>query len=350
MASLKSVAIKGLKIGGGAPVRVESMLKTRLADVEGCVKECHALLKAGCELARVALPDETLAPKLAELVKKTELPLMADIHFNHKLALAALSAGVPAIRINPGNMSGAAGLAEVVAAAKDRGAVIRIGANGGSVGNAQLAAAGGDRGAALVIAVEEQLGALLERGFEDVIVSAKSSSVAETVRANALLAQKYPFPLHVGITEAGCGNSGIVKGAVGIGLMLAQGMGDTIRVSLTGAGAEEVETGYSILSALALRSRGWQLISCPTCGRRRIEVAELVEKLRKIIPADACSGMTIAVMGCEVNGPKEAANADLGIAGSPEGFIIFKKGAFVCRGSMETFEETVRHEIFLTKP
>ena len=345
MASIKSVCIKGLKIGGGAPVRVESMLKTRLEDTSGCICECESLLKAGCELARVALPDESLASALAELVKNTALPLMADIHFSHRTALAALSAGVPAIRINPGNMSGSAALAEVIAAAKDKGAVIRIGANGGSLNNAQLAAAKGDRGAALAAAVEEQLCVLLENGFEDMIISAKSSSIAETLRADALLSEKYPFPLHIGITEAGCGNPGIVKSAAGIALMLSQGIGDTLRVSLTGSAVEEVETGYNILSALMLRHRGWQLISCPGCGRRRIEVAELVGKLRSIVPADACAGMTIAVMGCEVNGPKEASHADLGFAGSPGGFIFFRKGSFVCRGTMETFEETVRREI-----
>ena len=242
-------------------------------------------------------------------------------------------------------MSGSAGLAEVIAAAKDTGAVIRIGANGGSLNNAQMEAAGGDRGAALVLAVEEQLRLLTKNKFEEMIISAKSSSVEETARANAILANRYPYPLHIGITEAGCGNSGIVKGAVGIGLMLAQGIGDTIRVSLTSPGVEEVETGYNILQALGLRSRGWQLVSCPTCGRRRIEVAALVEKLRAIIPPTANRGMTIAVMGCEVNGPKEASSADFGVAGSPNGFIVFKKGAFVCRGEMKDFEEIIRREI-----
>ncbi len=347
MGSKKCVSIEGLKIGGGAPVRVESMLKTRLTDVEGCAAETAALAAAGCELARVALPDESLAAPFSALIKKSALPLMADIHFDHRLALAALESGCRAIRINPGNMSGSAGLAKVVAAAKDRGAAIRIGANGGSLNNAHLEKTGGDRGAALVLAVEEQLKLLTENKFTEIIISAKSSSVGETVRANAILAARHPYPLHIGITEAGCGNSGIVKGAVGIGLMLAQGIGDTIRVSLTAPGVEEVETGYNILRALGLRSRGWQLVSCPTCGRRRIEVAELVKKLRAIIPPAANSGMTIAVMGCEVNGPKEASGADFGIAGSPNGFIVFKKGAFVCQGEMKDFEEIIRREIVI---
>lgn len=344
MGSARSVTINGLKIGGGAPVRVESMLKSRLTDLAACLRETERLAAAGCELARVALPDIALAPAFAALVKQSPLTLMADIHFDHRLALAAIDAGCPSVRINPGNMSHAAGLAEVVAAAEANGVVIRIGANGGSLNNAQLERCGGDRGAALVLAVEEQLRLLLDNDFSNVIISAKSSSIAETVRANLLLANKYPFPLHVGITEAGNGNAGVVKGAAGIALMLAQGVGDTLRVSLTAPGEEEVETGYNILAALGLRSRGWELVSCPTCGRRRVEVAELVARLKKLLPPAAAPGVTVAVMGCEVNGPKEAAGADFGVAGCPDGFIVFKKGAFVCRGSMDEFEEIVARE------
>lgn len=344
MGSARSVTINGLKIGGGAPVRVESMLKSRLTDLVACLSETERLSDAGCELARVALPDISLAPAFASLVKSSRLTLMADIHFDHKLALAAIEAGCPSVRINPGNMSHEAGLKEVVAAAKANGVVIRIGANGGSLGNAQLGRCRGDRGAALVLAVEEQLRLLLDNDFSNIIISAKSSSIAETVRANLLLANKYPFPLHVGITEAGNGNSGVVKGAAGIALILAQGAGDTLRVSLTAPGEEEVETGYNILSALGLRSRGWELVSCPTCGRRRVEVAELVSRLKKILPPTAASGVTVAVMGCEVNGPKEAAGADFGVAGCPDGFIVFKKGAFVCRGAMDDFDAIIKRE------
>lgn len=345
MGSIRAVKIAGLQIGGGAPVRVESMLKTRLSDTEGCAAETEALLAAGCELARVALPELSLAQPFARLLKRSRLPLMADIHFDHRLALAAIKAGCPSIRINPGNMSSKAGVLETVAAAKDSGTVIRIGANGGSLNNAQVERAHGDRGAALISAVEEQLALLTEAGFEEIIISAKSSDIAETARANAVLSRRWPFPLHIGITEAGCGNSGIVKGAAGIGLMLAQGTGDTLRVSLTSPGTEECETGWNILSALGLRSRGWKLTSCPTCGRRRIEVAELVARLRKLLPPDALPGTTIAVMGCEVNGPREASNADFGIAGSQEGFIVFKKGQFVRKGRLEDFDSVIREEL-----
>lgn len=345
MGSRRFVKINGMKIGGGAPVRVESMLKSRLSDIEACIAELKSLGEAGCELVRVALPDQGSAPAFEELVKISVLPLMADIHFDYRLAVSALEIGCQAIRINPGNMSSAQGLERVVGAAKELGAVIRIGANGGSLNNAQLEKCGGDRGAALVLAVEEQLKAVTDRGFYDIVISAKSSSVLDTVKANAILAEKYDFPIHIGITEAGNGNSGIVKGAAGISLMLAQGIGDTIRVSLTAPGTDEVETGYNILNALGMRSCGWNLVSCPTCGRRRVEVAELVTRLKNILPPREKRGLTIAVMGCEVNGPKEAASADFGIAGSPDGFIVFKKGRFVCRGEMGNFENIVMREI-----
>lgn len=335
MGSKITVDIDGLKIGGSNPVRVESMLKTRLTDIEGCLRETEALRRRGCELARVAFPEMSLEPALKSLVSRSNLRLMADIHFNHKLALAALDAGCRAIRINPGNMSVASGTAEVVRAAKGCGAVIRIGANSGSLNNEQMAETGGDRGAALALAVGEQLKILLDNGFDrDVILSAKSTSVSETVRVNYMLSQRYQFPLHIGITEAGSGTSGIVKGAVGIGLMLSQGIGDTLRVSLTSPGTEEVDTGYHILRALGIRERGYSMISCPTCGRRRVDVAELSEEVRSMLPDDLPDGFTVAVMGCEVNGPREAAGADLGIAGTPDGFVMFSKGKIVCSAPM----------------
>ena len=335
MGSRKSVSVNGLTIGGGAPVRVESMLKTPLTNVEGCIADAEALRAAGCELARVSLPDLSLAANLGKLVKSTPLTLMADIHFNHKLALAAIDAGCRAIRINPGNMSGAEGVKEVVAAARSSDVVIRIGANGGSLNNKQIEDARGDRAVALVAAVKEQLRILLETGFSNLILSAKSSSVPETIKANFMLAQKYPFPFHIGITEAGGGTAGVVKGAAGISGMLLQGIGDTIRVSLTAPGAEEVEVGYDILKALEIRKRGFNFISCPTCGRRRIDVAALSEKVKALLPKDIKDGVTIAVMGCEVNGPREAAGADLGIAGTPDGFVLFRQGQPLFSGPLD---------------
>lgn len=334
MGSAKSVRIGTLSIGGSSPVRVESMLKTPLADTGGCLAELQALAESGCELVRVALPDAALAENLKSLVSSSEIPLMADIHFSYKLAIAALEAGCPSIRINPGNMGGQ-GLSEIVALARERGAVIRIGANGGSLNNRQLEEAGGDRGAALALAVGKQARLLHDSGFEDIIISAKSSDVMETVRANAILAGKYVHPVHIGITEAGPGLAGAVKGASGIALMLAQGIGDTIRVSLTAPGMEEVKTGYHILRSLGLRSRGADIISCPACGRKRVDVLSLVELVESRLPKDLPEGFSVAVMGCEVNGPREAAAADLGVAGTSAGFVIFKKGKPIASGGKD---------------
>lgn len=345
MSSAKHVTIEGVQFGGGAPVRVESMLKARLDDTEGCLAELEALKEAGCELVRVAYPDEALCDRLMALVERAPLPLMADIHFSHKYAISAIDCGCRSIRINPGNMSGAKGLSEVLAAARANGVVIRIGSNGGSLDNRQIEVAGGDRTAALVAAVEEQLAQLTDAGFEDIIISAKSSDVGETVRANLALSQKYPFPLHIGITEAGPGMDGAVKSAVGIGIMLSQGVGDTVRVSLTGPPVHEAETAYSILRSLGLRQRGVNLISCPGCGRRRVDIFGLVERVRSLLPPDLPDGLHVAVMGCEVNGPKEAANADIGIAGTQNGFVMFRHGEVVATGGIEELEEKL--ELFL---
>ena len=324
----RSVKIGSLVIGGGAPVRVESMLKVPLADREGCRGQCERLLTVGCELARVALPRAELAEDLAWLVKHTELPLMADIHFDPALALLAMEAGCRAIRINPGNMP-LGHLNDVIATAKKLSVIIRIGANGGSVSGKQMEEAKGNRSTALFLAVREQAELLLNNGFENMILSAKSSSVPECVRANVLIAQAYPgFPTHVGLTEAGPGDGGIVKSTAGISALLSQGIGDTIRVSLTDVPEREVKVGYEILKALELRSHGVNLISCPTCGRRRADVMRLVELVQPMLDG-LPDGTSVAVMGCEVNGPKEAKHAQLGIAGTPVGAVLFREGNVV---------------------
>lgn len=336
--SAKTVDISGLKIGGHNPVRVESMLKTALCDVDACFEETEKLRAAGCELARVAFPDMSVAENFKALVLRSKLRLMADIHFNHKFALFALDAGCPAIRINPGNISDPKAVPEIVAAARTNGAVIRIGANGGSLNDGQMAEANGDRSVALANAVEEQLKLLVEQNFDNIIISAKSSNVQENLRANSILSQRWQFPMHIGITEAGSGVSGIVKGAAGIGAMLLQGIGDTIRVSLTADPVEEIKTGYAILNALGIRQRGYNLVSCPTCGRRRIDVQKLAAQVETMLPDDLPNGITIAVMGCEVNGPREAANADIGVAGTPSGFVMFTHGKHFCNATVEEFE------------
>ena len=321
----RSVEIGSLVIGGGAPVRVESMLKVALSDRERCLAQCESLRTVGCELARVALPKAELAEDLRWLLSRSHLPLMADIHFDPALALLAMEAGCRAIRINPGNMP-LGRLEDVIATAKGLGAVIRIGANGGSLSNAQLEEARGDRAVALCLAVRQQAELLTARGFEDVILSAKSSSVSECVRANALIAREWPgSPMHVGLTEAGPGDGGIVKGTAAISALLSQGIGDTIRVSLTDAPEREVRVGYEILKALGLRARGVDLISCPTCGRRRADVMRLVALVEPMLEG-LPDGTSVAVMGCEVNGPKEAKHAQLGIAGTPGGALLFRAG------------------------
>ena len=326
--STHRVFVGGLSIGGGAPIRVESMLKTPLSDDKACRSELDGLVSEGCELVRVAFPDLGLRESLKSLVSDSVIPVMADIHFDYHLALAAIEAGCPAIRVNPGNLGGKNGLTEVIHAARDTGAVIRIGANSGSLNSDQIEKAGGDLGKALFLAVEEQLEMLLHHDFVNIILSAKSTSVIETLRANSLLSDRYPFPLHVGITEAGPGVEGNIRSAVGLGVLLAQGRGDTLRVSLTGPAREEVKAGYSILRALELRERGGRLISCPTCGRRKLDVQGIARQVQTLLPL-LPDGFIVAVMGCEVNGPREAQHADIGVAGSPNGAILFKKGKII---------------------
>ncbi|MDI9369709.1 MAG: (E)-4-hydroxy-3-methylbut-2-enyl-diphosphate synthase [Synergistota bacterium] len=343
--SKRKVVIQGLQIGGGAPVRVESMLKIPLSRREECLEQCVSLKKVGCELARAAFPSMELLDDLEWLGENSPIPLMADIHFDGALALAALEAGIPSVRINPGNMSISC-LRDIVASAREKRTPIRIGANGGSLSNSQIREAGGVRSDALASAVEEQLQILLSEGFYDIILSAKSTSVMETVRANTLLASKYPdFPMHIGITESGYGRDGLVKSAAGLSLMLAQGIGDTLRISLTESPEEEVRAGYSLLRALELRSRGVNIISCPTCGRKRLDVKTILNILEPAF-ANLPDGLSVAVMGCEVNGPREAMDADFGVAGSASGAVIFQKGQVLKEVTLDelprVFEEFVR--------
>ena len=325
MNSKRQVNINGLTIGGDAPVRVESMLKVSLDKRDECLAQCERLLACGCEMARAALPDKKFAPDLKHLVSTTKLTIMADIHFDPALAILAMEAGCRAIRINPGNMP-LDRLNDVIACAKSLGVVIRIGANGGSISQAQLDQAGGDRARGLFLAVCEQAELLLRNDFTNMILSAKSSSVRECIRANELIAEKYPdFPMHIGLTEAGPGDGGIVKGTACISGLLMKGIGDTLRVSLTDEPEREVRVGYEILKALELRKRGVNLISCPTCGRRRADVMRLVKVVEPML-ANLPDGVSVAVMGCEVNGPKEARHAQFGIAGTPGGAVLFREG------------------------
>ena len=325
MYSKHQVKIGSLTIGGNSPVRVESMLKISLDKREECLAQCERLLACGCEMARAALPDKKFAEDLRHLVSSAKLTIMADIHFDPALAILAMEAGCRAIRINPGNMP-LDKLGDVISCAKSLGVVIRIGANGGSISQSQLASANGDRAKALYLAVCEQAELLLRSGFTNLILSAKSSSVPECIRANELIAEKYPdFPMHIGLTEAGPGDGGVVKGSACISGLLMKGIGDTLRVSLTDEPEREVRVGYEIMKALELRTRGVNLISCPTCGRRRADVMRLVKIVEPML-AGLPDGTSVAVMGCEVNGPKEARHAQFGIAGTPGGAVLFREG------------------------
>ncbi|MBQ3447496.1 MAG: flavodoxin-dependent (E)-4-hydroxy-3-methylbut-2-enyl-diphosphate synthase, partial [Synergistaceae bacterium] len=274
------------------------------------------------------------------LVESTRLVIMADIHFDPALAILAIESGCKAIRINPGNMP-LSRLDDVITCAKEAGVVIRIGANGGSVSQSQLDQAEGDRARALFLAVREQAELLLSRNFTDMILSAKSSSVPECVRVNELIAAAYPeFPMHIGLTEAGPGDGGVVKGASCISALLMRGIGDTLRVSLTDEPEREVRVGYEILKALELRTRGVNLISCPTCGRRRADVMRLVKIVEPML-AGLPDGVSVAVMGCEVNGPKEARHAKFGIAGTPGGAVLFREGKSCGEYSFDELESVL---------
>lgn len=337
----KNLSIQGLMIGRNFPVRVESMLKTPLSDPMGCLDQLKDLSSEKCELVRIALPSMDWCDNFAEVVKRSPIPVMADIHFDYKLALKAIEAGCKAIRINPGNMGTGAGLRALVDCAKNNGTVIRVGANSGSINTFQLREARGDMSKALFIAVEEQIRLLLDNGFEDIILSAKSTNVSETVNSNILLSEKYPdFPFHIGITEAGPGYRGIAKSSVGLSILLSQGIGDTIRVSLTDSPVLEVKVAYEILRSLGLRNIGPEIVSCPTCGRKRINVYKIVQELEPFF-SKLPDKFKIAVMGCEVNGPREAQNADLGIAGTINGFVIFKKGKVIRKCDRNELEDVL---------
>ncbi len=321
-----------ISLGGGSPVRVESMLKKPLSSYDEALEQMMSLANSGCEMVRVAFPSLSDCENLARLIKDSPVAIMADIHFDPLLAEAAITAGCRSIRINPGNMGSPEKLDRVISMSKAEGVVIRIGANSGSVSPRQLKDAGGNRAAGLALAVEEQLKALQDRDFQDVILSAKSTDVMETVEANRILFDRYgdAYPFHIGITESGSGAAGIAKSASGIAILLSLGIGDTIRVSLSDRPEEEVYVGYEILKSLGLRKIGPEIISCPTCGRKKLDVVAVLPEIRPLLWG-LPDGFKVAIMGCEVNGPQEARHADVGVAGSPSEAVFFKKGEIVDR-------------------
>ena len=319
-----------MPIGGGAPVSIQSMLNVATTDVDGCLKQLKKLQIAGCQIARLAVPNMAAAEAFSEICKQSELPLVADIHFDYKLAIAAAQGGASKIRINPGNIGGEDRVKAVVEVCKDRNIPIRIGVNGGSLDKRLLEKYGHPTAEALVESAFEHLELLEKNGFYDTCVSMKSSTVPTMVAAARLFRSKCDYPLHIGVTETGPVRMGLMKSAMGIGALLLDGIGDTIRVSLTDDPVEEVYAAKDILKAAGLRKEGVNIISCPTCGRTRIDLIGLVNQVDEALK-DCRKPITVAVMGCVVNGPGEAREADIGIAGGDGCGMLFEKGQQICK-------------------
>lgn len=320
--------VRGIPIGGGSPVTVQSMTNTSTRDVSATVRQIRELVNAGCEIVRLAVPNHEAGVALREIRKEVDVPLVADIHFDHKLALLAIEAGVDKLRINPGNIGSPTRVREVAHAAQERGIPIRVGVNSGSLKKELLDRYGRPTPEALVESAIAEVDLLDDLGFTDVCVSIKSSNVMETIRAYTLFAERRNTPLHLGVTEAGTLRYGSIKSACGIGAMLAAGIGDTLRVSLTADPVEEVTAGIAILKAMGLRKTDAEVISCPTCGRTEIDIVQLAEEVERRA-VNLRMPVSIAVMGCVVNGPGEAREADYGIAGGRGFGLLFRKGEVV---------------------
>ena len=321
----KQIMVGGVPVGGGAPVSIQSMLNTRTTDVEGSLRQIRALAAAGCEIARLAVPDMQAAEAFGEICKASPLPLVADIHFDYRLAIRAAENGAAKIRINPGNIGGEDRVKAVVEACGARHIPIRIGVNGGSLEPRLLEKYGCPTPEALVESAFGHIALLEKYEFHDICVSMKSSSVPLMIEAYQLFSERSDYPLHVGVTETGTEHMGIIKSAMGIGALLCQGIGDTMRVSLTADPVREVLAAKDILKAAGLRKDGVNIIACPTCGRTRIDLIGLANQVEQVL-ADCKKPLTVAVMGCVVNGPGEAREADIGIAGGDGCGILFVKG------------------------
>ena len=326
----KQIHVGGIPVGGGAPVVIQSMLNTKTTDVEGSLGQIRALAAAGCQIARLAVPNREAAAAFGEICKESALPLVADIHFDYKLAIAAAQAGASKIRINPGNIGGEENVQAVVAVCKERNIPIRIGVNGGSLDKKLLEKYGHPTAEALVESAFQHLELLEKNGFYDTCVSMKSSNVPTMVAAARLFRSKCDYPIHIGVTETGPVRMGLMKSAMGIGALLLDGIGDTIRVSLTDDPVEEVYAAKDILKAAGLRKEGVNIISCPTCGRTQIDLIGLTNQVDAALK-DCKKSITVAVMGCVVNGPGEAREADIGIAGGDGCGMLFEKGQQICK-------------------
>jgi len=324
------IHVGGLALGDGAPIRVQSMTNTPTADVAATLEQIARLRRAGCELVRVAVPDEEAVAALPAIKAGAGMPVIADIHFDYRLAVAAAKNGADGLRINPGNIGAAWKVAEVVAAAKDHDCAIRVGVNAGSLEKDLLKKHGHATAAAMVESALAHLDHLASLGFTNVKASIKASDVPRTVEAYRMLSARTDVPLHLGVTEAGGRLAGTVKSSIGIGLILADGIGDTLRVSLTGDPVPEMRVAWEILRSLNIRARGPEIISCPTCGRTRIDLAAIADQVEEEL-AFMTAPVKVAVMGCVVNGPGEAREADVGIAGGQGQGILFRKGKLVAK-------------------
>ncbi len=349
MKTTRKVNVGGVIIGGGAPISVQSMLNVDTHDFGAVLAQTCALEAAGCDIVRLAVPDIDAVESVRRLKRSdVRVPIVADIHFDYKIALACAAAGVDKIRINPGNIGSKAKVAEVVAACRDGGIPIRIGVNGGSLRREILEKYGSPCAEALAESAEEHVRILEELSFEDIVVSIKSSNVKTMIGANRILRERFDYPLHIGVTEAGSAHIGTLKSAVGIGSLLCDGIGDTIRVSLTADPVLEVKEGKALLTALGLSTTSLiDVVSCPTCGRTKIGLIDLVSKFEEeILPTLKPSRkLKVALMGCVVNGPGEAREADIGIAGGDGEALLFKKGVTVAKYSEDVILDVLRDEI-----
>lgn len=340
----KTIYVGEVPIGGENPIAVQSMTKTDSADIKSTTKQIKSLEALGCEIIRLAVPDMNAVKAFGKIKKSISIPMIADIHFDWRLALEAIREGADGLRINPGNIGAKWKIKEVVTAAKERGIPIRVGVNAGSLEKELLRKYGHPKPEALVESAGRHVEILEELSFTNIKVSLKASDVGRTVEAYRLFSGRYDYPLHIGISEAGPPSRGIIKSSVGLGILLSEGIGDTIRVSLTAEPEEEVRVAYGILRSLGLRKRGVDIISCPTCGRCKIDLKGLAAKVEKRL-RDIDKPMTIAVMGCVVNGPGEAREADFGIAGGRGRGILFKKGKILKKLREEELLDALLEEI-----
>lgn len=340
----RQIHIGTVKVGGTAPISVQSMTNTVTADVAATVAQIERLTLAGCEIVRVAVPDAAAARALADILAGIQIPLVADIHFDHRLAIAAVEAGVDGLRINPGNIGSDANVRAVAECAKAHNVPIRIGVNAGSLEKRLLKKYGGVCAAAMVESALGQVAQLQKYGLDQVKVSLKASDVSRTLEAYRLFSSRSDCPLHLGVTEAGGLIAGTVKSALGIGMLLADGIGDTLRVSLTRDPVEEIRVAYEILRALGIRRRGPEIISCPTCGRTQIELMDIVAKVEQAL-LTSTADIKVAIMGCVVNGPGEAREADVGIAGGDGVAVLFRKGEVVRKCKEDQLVEVLLAEV-----